>query len=55
MILVNRPKTSGSLKIYDDPDDGPYLFLELIDNVESVRKSGYVTFKVDDQGNISHE
>ena len=48
-MLIDRSKMSGSIIIYDDPDDGPYFFLELTENVESIRKSSSVTFRVDDQ------
>lgn len=47
-ILASKPKTVGFLKVdYSDPDDGPYLFLELKENgLEYIESSDYITLKV---------
>lgn len=47
-VLASRPKTVGFLKVdYSDPEDGPYLFLELKKNgMEVIESSDYITLKV---------
>ena len=48
LIFAFLHKSVGDLRIYDsDPDDGPYLFLELNKDVETVSKKKYITLKVD--------
>lgn len=43
-----RLRPVGSLLIINnsDPDDDPYLFLELSTNVDDIRKEKHVTLKV---------
>lgn len=46
----------GTLRIdKSDPDDKPYLFLELTDNIDKVYRNKYVTFKVNTQSYIPHK
>ena len=45
-IIISRKNPVGNLRIDNsDPEDGPYLFLELSADPNSI-KSKYVTFKV---------
>ena len=47
--FLTRPKTMGSLRVdRSDPDDAPYLFLELHEPIVDRLVDGeYVTFKVE--------
>lgn len=46
----------GALRVdRSDPDDDPYLFLELKKSVETVSSKKYVIFKVMNKNFISHE
>lgn len=46
-VMISRIRFSGTLRMdQSDPDDKPYLFLELSDSVENVCRHKYVTFKV---------
>lgn len=48
-------KISGTLRVdTSDPDDQPYLFLELSDDPMKVKKKKYVIFKVNSKNYISH-
>jgi hypothetical protein len=48
--LTARPKTIGNLRVdQSEPDENPYLFLELERDVAAVRKSKYVLMKVVDK------
>ncbi len=54
--IATRTKPVGSLRIdRSDPDDGPYLFLELSKDVEEIYRKKYVTFKVSLKNFIPHE
>ena len=54
--LVFRLFVVGILRVdRSDPDDGPYLFLELKKPVETVSSKKYVIFKVMNKDFISHE
>ena len=47
-------KEVGTLKIDDsDPDDGPYLFLEIPSNPNVLKKYKYITLKVDVDNYVS--
>ena len=51
-----KPKSSGTLVVdTSDPDDGPYLFLELSTRPETIMKLPYATFKVDTSNYISQK
>ena len=56
--IVTRPKPVGFLRIDEsDPDDGPYLFLELSLNSppQVLKQKKYVTMKVKVENFISHD
>lgn len=45
--IISRMKIVGSLRVdTSDPEDGPYLFLELSQNMDVVAKKKYVVLKV---------
>lgn len=45
--VLTRSKSVGYLRIdTSDPDDGPYLFLELSKDIGEIYRKKYVTFKV---------
>lgn len=51
--IISRMKIVGSLRIdTSDPEDGPYLFLELSQNMDVVAKKKYVVLKVNLNGFI---
>lgn len=54
---VFRPKQIGSLRIdRSDPDDGPYLFLELEPGgVYKLQHSKYILLKVEERDYISRD
>lgn len=55
-IIYSIFKVSGTLRVdTSDPDDQPYLFLELLDNPMKVKKKKYVIFKVNPKNYISHD
>ena len=47
--ITNRKRTIGTLRMdRSDPDEAPYLFLELSrDGMREIEKGGIVSFKVD--------
>ena len=50
------PKYSGALVVdRSDPEDGPYIFLELKDDPSILEKSETATFVVVSKNYISHE
>ena len=54
--VITRSKSVGSLRVdMSDPDDGPYLFLELSKDIEELYRKKYVTFKVRLKNFIPHE
>jgi hypothetical protein len=45
--VATRTKLVGSLRVdMSDPDDGPYLFLELSKDIGEIYRKKYVMFKV---------
>lgn len=53
--IVLSNKSVGTLK-YDTSDpDGPYLFLEVTKDLDSIRLRKYITLKVDTKNYVSHE
>ena len=45
--VATRTKSVGSLRVdMSDPDDGPYLFLELSKDIGKIYRKKYVIFKV---------
>jgi len=54
--VATRTKSVGSLRVdTSDPDDGPYLFLELSKDIGDIYRKKYVTFKVSLKNFIPHE
>jgi hypothetical protein len=54
--VATRTKSVGSLRVdTSDPDDGPYLFLELPKDIGEICQKKYVTFKVSLENFIPHE
>ena len=54
--LFIRLRSVGTLRIdRSDPEDGPYLFLELTSRPEEVAKKAYITLRVDLESYISHK
>lgn len=45
-LVVIKRKTSGDLRMYMDPEDGAYLFVDLDTEPTIIMKKKYVTFKV---------
>ena len=53
-IFIFRTKPIGILKVDEsDPEDGPYLFLELEVNPNVIKQARTVTLKVDTKNYIS--
>lgn len=44
---LTRDISAGVLKIDTSDPDGPYLFLELHEEIRAISKQSHVTFKVD--------
>lgn len=53
--VVSKPNHVGSLRVHTSDPDGPYLFLQLEQNIDSVLKEDYVTLKVDVRDFVSHK
>ena len=55
-VFMLRPKAIGYLRVDNsDPDDNPYLFLELSEHIPNLCAKKYVTFKVKVENFIPHE
>jgi len=55
-VIICRMRSVGSLRIdTSDPDDSPYLFLELSKDIGEVYRKKYVTLKVNTKSFIPHE
>ena len=55
-MIVSRVFTIGTIRVDNsDPDDAPYLFLELERNVGAITSKKYVTFKVKVENYISQK
>lgn len=55
-LPIFRMRSVGSLRIdTSDPDDGPYLFLELSKDVDVVYQRKYVTLRVNTKSFIPHK
>lgn len=55
-ILISRIKSVGALRIDNsDPDDGPYLFLELSKDIGFIKRKRYVVLKVNLKSYIPHK
>lgn len=54
--ITSCEKPVGVLRVdHSDPDDGPYLFLELSSNPNTLIHDTYVTLKVNTQSYISQK
>ena len=52
--IILRIKSVGTMRIdTSDPEDGPYLFLELTKDVLYVKRKKYITLKVSSKNYIS--
>lgn len=56
VMIFRHNRISGVLQVEDvDPEEGPYLLLELTKDVDYLRTKKYVTFKVNSRTFISHK
>lgn len=54
--VKNRSKPLGTLRVdHSDPDDGPYLFLELSEDPEKLINQQYIILNVNVEDYISHK
>lgn len=54
--IAVKTASVGTLRIdQSDPEDSPYLFLELNKNITVISSKKYVTMKVDLRNYISHD
>lgn len=55
-VILSRRKSVGSLRIdTSDPEDNPYLFLELSKDVGEVYRKKYITLRVNTKNFIPHK
>lgn len=55
-LSIFRMRSVGSLRIdTSDPDDGPYLFLELEKDIGEIYQKKHVVLKVNTKSFIPHE
>lgn len=55
-MILSRMRTIGALRVdRSDPEDGPYLFLELTSGPEVIQHKKYITLKVDTRSYISQK
>ena len=55
-VVICRLMSVGSLRIdTSDPDDNPYLFLELSKDVDTVSRKKYVVLKVSIKNFLPHK
>ena len=56
IFSVRSRRIYGTLRIDNsDPEDGPYLFLELTSDVNSIKKQKRVSFKVNAKNYLSQK
>lgn len=53
--IINRPLDIGTLRIDTSDPDGPFMFLELAKDVDSVTSKKYVILKVNLKSYISQK
>lgn len=54
--IISRHDSIGALRVdSSDPDDGPYLFLELSKDVNHIKRKKYIVLKVNTNSYIPHE
>ena len=51
--IVTKTPVSGTLKVDSSDPDGPYLFLELEENVDVVKRKDCIMLKVDNSSYLS--
>lgn len=55
-VVFSRTKSVGALRVDNsDPDDGPYLFLELSKDIGFIKRKKYVVLKVNLKSYIPHK
>ena len=55
-VTIRNERLIGTLRVDEsDPDDGPYLFLELSTNPEIIKQKEYVTLKVNANNYLSQK
>lgn len=55
-VIIFRVMAVGTLRIdTSDPNDDPYLFLELSKDVNAIRQKKYITLKVNIKNFITHK
>lgn len=55
-VTISRRKSVGALRIdTSNPDDSPYLFLELSKDVGEVYRKKYITLRVNTKNFIPHK
>lgn len=56
LIFRIKKRTIGTLRVdQSDPDDEPYLFLELTSNVDTIKRHKHVTFRVNVENYLSQK
>ena len=55
-LIITRVRSIGFIRIdTSDPDDGPYLFLELTKDIRTLFNKKYVTVKIKTENFISQK
>ena len=55
-VIISRKRSIGSVRIdSSDPDDNPYLFLELSQAINILYRKKYITLKVDTRSFITRK
>lgn len=53
--IFEKTPVSGTLRVDSSDPDGPYLFLELEENIDIVKRKDCITLKVDNSGYLSQK
>lgn len=53
--IFSKPEIMGTLRMYQDEDDGPYLFLELDAEPQTIMNRKEATFKVNPDDYVSRK
>ena len=54
--LIKKPKTVGTLRIdRSDPDDAPYIFLELAIDPQVLEHESYINLRVSKENYVSQK
>lgn len=55
-VITLRKRSFGSLRIdTSDPNENPYIFLELSEDVNTIFQKKYITLKINTQNFVSQE